>query len=159
MDRVLTIGVYGWSPERWIAALQAAGCDLVADVRARRGVRGRECAFANRARLEAALEEADIRYFHMPELAPSRAVRDAQMAADAASGTRKRDRTVLGQAFVDRYQREVVDRVTWADVAERLDAVAPALLCVERVPTACHRSIVASRLAITASVPIEDLIS
>jgi uncharacterized protein (DUF488 family) len=159
VDRVLTIGVYGWSAERWIAALQAAGCDLVVDIRARRGVRGREHAFANRTRLEAALEEADIRYIHLPELAPSRAVRDAQVAADAGSGTRKRDRTVLGQAFVDRYQREVVDRVTWADVAERLDAVAPALLCVERVPTACHRSIVASRLAITASVPIEDLIS
>ncbi len=158
MDRVLTIGVYGWSPERWIAALQDAGCDVVVDIRARRGVRGREHAFANSLRLQALVREAGLRYVHVPDLAPSRSTRDAQVAADIASGTRKRDRTVLGQTFVDRYQREVVDRVGWADVVKRLDGVAPALLCVERLPAACHRSIAASRLASIASVPIEDLI-
>ena len=33
---LFTIGVYGWEPERFFAALQAAGIDTFCDIRARR---------------------------------------------------------------------------------------------------------------------------
>jgi uncharacterized protein (DUF488 family) len=157
MDRILTIGVYGWTAEAWTAALGRAGCDLVVDIRARRGVRGRDYAFANRARLKAALAEAGIRYIHLRELAPSRSTRDAQAAADAAMRTVKRDRSGLADSFIHAYRIEVGERVEWAAIAARLDASAPALLCVERVPAACHRSIAAAELARVTGCPIEDL--
>ena len=158
MDRILTIGIHGWDAESWIAALQAAGCDRVVDIRARRGVRGREYAFGNRARLEALLRDAGIAYLHVPELAPSREMRDVQAAADAASRQPKRSRTVLSEEFRRAYEQGIAAQVDWADLMRRVDGVAPALLCVERLPTACHRSIAASRLAASAGARVEDLI-
>jgi len=158
MDRILTIGVYGWSPERWITALRNAGCDLVVDIRARRGVRGREHAFANSTRLQALLHDADLPYVHLPSLAPSRATRDTQVAADALARRTKRDRSSLSEAFADAYRLQVVDQVDWAAILRTLNGTAPALLCVERLPTACHRSIVASELGRLEHVRVEDLV-
>lgn len=157
MERVLTIGVYGWTPESWLAALRAAGCDEVLDVRARRGVRGSEYAFANRRRLEAILAEAGIGYRHLPELAPSAMTRAAQVAADKAVTTRKRDRAVLSSEFVDRYESEIGRPTDWVALADGITSRAPALLCVERTSRACHRSIAADRIAATAGVPLEHL--
>jgi len=158
VDRVLTIGVYGWSPERWITALHDARCDIVVDVRARRGVRGREHAFANSKRLQAIVTEAGLRYVHLPALAPSRSTRHAQVAADAVSKTTKRDRARLGDTFAAAYRAEVVDVVDWQAIIAELAAAAPALLCVERLPAACHRSIVAAELAAGADCPVVDLV-
>jgi uncharacterized protein (DUF488 family) len=45
---------------------------------------------------------------------------------------------------VERYTREILDEVDLTGVAERLPG---ALMCVERDPEACHRSLVAERLA------------
>lgn len=158
MERVLTVGVYGWDGARCIGALRRAGCDQVVDIRARRGVRGSEYAFANRTRLEAALAQAKIAYVHLPELAPSREIRDAQVAADRAGGVLKRDRTALASSFLDRYRESVADVVPWSEIAGRLTGSRPALLCVERLPAACHRSIVAARLAAECEVGVEDLL-
>jgi uncharacterized protein (DUF488 family) len=158
VDRVLTIGVYGWSPERWIGALHNAACDTVVDIRARRGVRGREHAFANSQRLQTFVAEAGLRYVHLPVLAPSRATRDAQVAADAVSKTAKRDRARLGDAFVAAYRAEVVDVVDWQAIIAELAAAAPALLCVERLAAACHRSIVAPEIAKRAGCAVVDLV-
>jgi uncharacterized protein (DUF488 family) len=158
MDRILTIGVYGWTAEAWLAALRQAGCDVVVDIRARRGVRGRESAFANRSRLETALSEAGVGYVHLPDLAPSRTTRDTQVAADISSGTAKRDRSGLHPAFADAYLAEVAGRTDWHAVAAAIPGTAPALLCVERLPSACHRSLAAAELARIASVPVQDLV-
>jgi uncharacterized protein (DUF488 family) len=157
VDRVLTIGVYGWTPESWLAALRAAGCDEVLDVRARRGVRGSEYAFANRRRLEAILADSGIRYRHLPELAPSAEIRAAQVATDKKDLTRKRDRAALSSDFVERYEAEVGGPTDWVTLADRITSRAPALLCVERTSRACHRSIAADRIAATAGVPLEHL--
>jgi uncharacterized protein (DUF488 family) len=158
MDRVLTIGIHGWDAESWVGALRAAGCDLVVDIRARRGIRGREYVFGNRARLETLLRDAGIGYLHLPELAPSQEMRAVQSAADTASRQPKRLRTVLDPAFAKAYEQGIAARVNWGDLVRRVDGVTPALLCVERLPTACHRSIAASRLAASAGVRVEDLI-
>lgn len=158
MERVLTIGVYGWDAPRWLDALKRAGCDEVVDIRARRGVRGSEYAFANRTRLEAALSQAGIAYLHLPELAPSREIRDAQVAADRAGGVLKRDRTTLAESFLDRYREGVVDAVDWDGIVSQVTGSRPALLCVERLPTACHRSLAAERLASQCDGVVEDLL-
>jgi uncharacterized protein (DUF488 family) len=157
MRAVLTIGVYGWSGNAWIRALKNAGCDALVDIRARRGVRGSAFTFANSTRLQVLLEEANIRYYHRPELAPSQAVRDSQTSTDHESATLKRDRTSLTPAFVRGYEAET-EGVDWTALAVDLNADRPCLLCVERVPAACHRSIAARHLAGACSVAVEDLV-
>jgi uncharacterized protein (DUF488 family) len=142
--RVATIGVYGFTIGAFLAALHEAEVPLVLDVRQRRGVRGSEYAWANSKRLQAALAEAGIGYEHHPELAPTTELRHLQYAEDARQGVGKRSRAQLAPAYVERYTREILDGVDLTAVAERLPG---ALMCVERDPEACHRSLVAARLA------------
>ena len=92
MPEFVTIGAHGWDAERFFDALLAAGVDTFCDLRARRGVRGREYAFANSQRLQARLAELGIRYVHRLDLAPSAATRSQQHAADEATHTAKRSR-------------------------------------------------------------------
>ncbi len=158
MERILTIGVYGWSLEAWLAAIAAAAGDAIVDIRARRGVRGAEFVWANRQRLEAALAGAAIDYLYRPQLAPTPEIRAVQTAADAASRTGKRDRTQLTATFADRYARGVADRVDWRELADGIHAARPVLLCVERTPAACHRSIAAERLSAAIGVPVTHLV-
>ena len=105
IEKIVTIGAYGYDADRFFAALQAAGVDTFCDVRRRRGVRGSEYAFANRARLEARLAELGIRYVHRLDLAPDNELRQAQYAVDAAAHVGKRARQVLSPAFAEGYRR------------------------------------------------------
>src|SRR3954451_24306531 len=89
---VATIGVYGWTLDHFLAALRAAGVELVLDVRQRRGVRGREYAWANAQRVQAALAEARIGYSHHKELAPTTELRHLQYREDDRLGVGKRSR-------------------------------------------------------------------
>jgi uncharacterized protein (DUF488 family) len=145
---VATIGVYGWTLAEFLAALKAASVGLLVDVRQRRGVRGREYAWANARRLQAALHEAGIDYSHHTELAPTTELRQLQYREDDRLGVGKRSRVVLAPEFRDRYLREILDQV---DLTPLVDEVArdrsSALFCVEGDPEACHRSLVAERLA------------
>jgi uncharacterized protein (DUF488 family) len=152
--RVATIGVYGFTVAEFLKALHQADVPLVLDVRQRRGVRGSEYAWANSKRLQAALAEAGIGYEHHPELAPTTELRQLQYAEDARQGVGKRSRAELAPEYVERYTREVLDRVDLEPLVERLPA---ALLCVERDPEACHRSLIASRLAEKHGVAVEHL--
>jgi uncharacterized protein (DUF488 family) len=148
MAALATIGVYGFDAEAFLRTLAGADVRMLLDVRQRRGVRGREYAWANAARLEAALDEAGIAYRHLKELAPTTELRQLQYAEDARQGVGKRSRVELAPAYVERYTSEILDRVDLGRVAASLpeDGVA-AMLCVERDPEACHRSLVAARLA------------
>jgi uncharacterized protein (DUF488 family) len=157
---LVTIGAYGWLPDRFFAALVAAGVDTFCDIRARRGVRGAEYSFANSERLQARLAELGIRYIHCKELAPSPETRLQQAAADQATKTAKRQRSGLSPAFVVAYLR---DRLTGFDSAAFAAGLGPdahvvALFCVERAPAACHRSLVAERLARDLGTRIKNLI-
>jgi uncharacterized protein (DUF488 family) len=145
---IATIGVYGWTLDAWLAALSAAGVRLVVDVRQRRGVRGSEYAWANAQRLEAALTEAGIAYEHRKELAPTTELRQLQYAEDDRVGVGKRSRVDLAPEYVERYTREILGQVDLRPVVEGQPAGgASALMCVERDPEACHRSLIADRLA------------
>jgi uncharacterized protein (DUF488 family) len=145
---VATIGIYGWTVEAFLDALSSANVGLVVDVRQRRGVRGSEYAWANATRLQAALAEAGIEYRHHKELAPTTELRQLQYAEDDRVGVGKRSRGELALAYRERYLKEILDSVNLeAFVAELPSDAASALLCVERDPEACHRSLIAERLA------------
>jgi uncharacterized protein (DUF488 family) len=151
---VATIGVYGSTLEAFLDALRSAEIPLVLDVRQRRGVRGSAYAWANSKRLQAALAGADIGYEHHPELAPTTELRQLQYAEDARQGVGKRSRAELAPDYVKRYTREILDTVNLGPLVERLPA---ALFCVERDPEACHRSLVAARMAEEHGVAVEHL--
>jgi uncharacterized protein (DUF488 family) len=143
-----TIGVYGFDADAFLRALRDADVRVLIDVRQRRGVRGSEYAWANAGRLQAAVEAAGIDYVHVKELAPTTELRRLQYADDAREGVGKRSRTRLAPAYVERYTREILDPVGVAPVVAALPPKgAGALFCVERDPEACHRSLVAARVA------------
>lgn len=157
--RLLTIGVYGWDATAFTAALREADVGLLLDVRQRRGVRGPQYAWANSKRLQAALAEARIAYEHRPDLAPSTELRRLQYAADDREGVGKRNRDRLTPEYARRYTEEILDRVDLDALAAELPAEhATALLCVERDPEACHRSLIAARLGEREDVDVGHLL-
>jgi uncharacterized protein (DUF488 family) len=158
LERVATIGVYGFDADRFFAAVLDARTDLFCDLRARRGVRGSQYAFANARRLEQRLAELAIPYRHFPELAPTTETRALQYAADSAAGIAKRERGELAAAFLQAYERQLENPDARAALeAIRATSTAPLLFCVERTPAACHRSLTAERLA-CGSIPVEHLV-
>jgi uncharacterized protein (DUF488 family) len=155
---VATIGVYGFGAETFLAALDDAGVGLLLDVRQRRGVRGSEYAWANSARLQAALAEAGIAYRHHLELAPTTELRRLQYAEDDRRGVGKRSRTELAAEYRERYLHEILDSVDLEPLVTSLPGdAATALLCVERDPEACHRSLIAERLEAEHGVRVRHL--
>jgi len=153
-----TIGIYEASVERFLDALQNANVELVVDVRQRRAVRGRRYAWANAQRLQAALVEVGIGYSHHKELAPTTELRRLQYAEDAKQGVGKRSRRVLSPEYAERYTREILERADLRPLIEEMppDAVT-ALLCVERDPEACHRSLAAAAIAKALDTDVQHI--
>lgn len=158
--KIVTIGVYGFDEDSFFEALCKAQVDTFCDIRSRRGVRGSTYAFANSLRLQTRLAELSIRYLYRKDLAPTQSVRDRQVAADKATKTAKRKRTVLGEAFIAAYHTECLTAFDpdslLADLEENAQVVA--LFCVEKDPEACHRSLVADKLAKALRLEIEDIL-
>jgi uncharacterized protein (DUF488 family) len=157
MASIATIGVYGFDRDTFLEALAGAGTGLLLDVRQRRGVRGSEYAWANARRLQAALAEANISYTHLKELAPTTDLRELQYREDARLGEGKRSRTVLAPEYARRYTEEILDRVDLGPVVSWIGNSSAALLCVERDPEACHRSLIAARLRRDWNFGVEHL--
>ncbi len=158
--KIVTIGVYGFDADSFFDALCKAEVDTFCDIRSRRGVRGATYAFANSKRLQARLAELDIRYIHRKDLGPTKVVREKQAAADKATKTAKRKRTELGEAFIKAYHTECLTAFDPQSLIEELesDAQIVALFCVETAPEACHRSLVADKLAKTFNLEVEDIL-
>lgn len=127
-EGLYTIGYEGRSVDELIAELVGAGVDRVIDIRAlplsrRRGF--------SKTPLRDALAEAGIDYVHLKEAGnPYRELRDDQERCLA-----------LYRAHLDE-SPHVVELVAEAATGHRA-----ALLCLEREPAGCHRSIVAAALA------------
>lgn len=155
---IVTIGVYGWTLESFLAALHATDVRLVLDVRQRRGVRGSEYAWANSRRLQNALARESIEYQHHVELAPTTELRQLQYRADDRQGVGKRSRAQIAPEYAEGYTREILNRADLEPIAAELppDGTA-ALFCVERDPEACHRSLIAKRLADRFGLSVEHL--
>jgi uncharacterized protein (DUF488 family) len=148
MPTVVTIGVYGSTLDAFLDALNQANVKQLLDVRQRRGVRGAEYSWANAQRLQQALANAGIEYRHHKELAPTTELRQLQYREDDRLGEGKRSRTKLAPEYARRYTREILDKVDLGPIVEAMpEDGATALFCVERDPEACHRSLIAERIA------------
>lgn len=158
MRTVATIGVYGFTAQIFLDRLRKADVGLLLDVRQRRGVRGSAYAWANSARLQAAVAEADIEYRHVKELAPTTELRQLQYREDDRQGVGKRSRMQLAREYRERYVAEILDVADLDAVVSALPIErAAALMCVERDPEACHRSLIAERLAAEYGVKVTNL--
>lgn len=158
MRTVATIGVYGFTVETFLTCLREADVGQLVDVRQRRGVRGSEYLWANATRLQAALAEVGIDYRHRKELAPTTELRQLQYREDDRLGVGKRSRVRLAREYRERYIAEILGNADLGAVAAELPTERrAALLCVERDPEACHRSLIAERLAADYGIEVTHL--
>jgi uncharacterized protein (DUF488 family) len=158
MPTITTIGVYGFNAAAFLERLREANVSLLLDVRQRRGGRGPDYTWANSLRLQAALAQAQIDYRHHRELAPTTELRQLQYAEDHRQGVGKRTRRELAAEYTSRYTAEILNHADLVPVVSALPATGQAaLLCVEREPEACHRSLIAGRLAELFGITVEHL--
>ncbi|WP_410604276.1 DUF488 family protein [Amycolatopsis sp. lyj-90] len=158
MRRIVTIGVYGFTAGAFVEKLTGEGVVSLLDLRQRRGVRGPDYSWANSVRLQRALAAADIGYRHVKELAPTTELRRLQYREDDRLGVGKRNRVALAPEYSERYTREILDPFELGPLVAGLPGHSvTALLCVERDPEACHRSLVAARLHAENDLPVTDL--
>jgi uncharacterized protein (DUF488 family) len=148
MPRIATIGVYDLDARTFVDMLDEAGVTKVFDIRQRRGVRGSQYSWANAQRLQALLADAHIGYEYHPELAPDTELRHLQYRDDDRQGVGKRSRVRLAPEYIRVYTDEILDLVPLEPLVRRLPVHGiGALMCVEATAQACHRSLVAARLA------------
>jgi uncharacterized protein (DUF488 family) len=148
MPTIATVGVYEFDAASFIRSLESAAVSRIIDIRQRRGVRGPQYAWANARRLQALLSEARIGYEHLPELAPTTELRQLQYREDDRQGVGKRSRVRLSPEYIRGYTSEILDHVPLESLVEGLPVHGiGALMCVEATAQACHRSLVAARLA------------
>jgi uncharacterized protein (DUF488 family) len=122
-------------------------------------MRGSRYAFANASRLQAELASRGIDYMHVRELAPGADTRQLQKRADAAVGTTKAERQTLTPDFIAAYEERNAEPFAWDEFVAALGKHhSPVIFCVERTPDACHRSLVAKRLAQVAHADVCHLL-
>jgi len=126
--KVFTIGYEATTMAEFLAALQAAGVEQVIDVRA--VPLSRRPGFSKNI-LAASLAEAGIAYVHLKALGTPKEGRDAAKKGDRAT----LERVYALQLGLPEAQAEAARMRALA--AERPSA----LLCFEREPSHCHRSL------------------
>lgn len=126
--KIFTIGYEGATMADFLAALTAAGVERVIDVRAL--PLSRRPGFS-KSTLAASLAEVGIGYVHLKALGTPKPGRDA---------AKKGDRETLEAVYAGQLELPEAQ----AQAAQMLDLAAEkpsALLCFERDPCACHRSL------------------
>lgn len=144
-----TIGVYNSTEQEYFNKLTNNNIDAFCDIRQRRGVRGAKYSFVNSNRLQEKLNELDIKYGHILDLAPTSEIRDLQKKVDAQQGELKRDRNKLGKIFTLAYKDRIIGKFDFDFFIDKLDEIGASkvvFFCVEEKPEACHRSIVTAKL-------------
>jgi uncharacterized protein (DUF488 family) len=158
MPRIATIGVYEFDAAAFVAELDEAGVTKLFDIRQRRGVRGARYAWANAQRLQALLADARIAYEYHPELAPDTEMRHLQYRDDDRQGVGKRNRVRLAPEYIREYTEEILDLVPLEPLVRQMPVHGiGALMCVEATAHACHRSLVAERMAERFGFEVIDL--
>lgn len=145
-----TIGVYNSTEREFFDKLTNNRIDTFCDIRQRRGVRGSKYSFVNSNRLQERLAELEIKYGHVLGLAPTTEIRDIQKETDLAHGELKSERHQLGQIFTIEYKNKILNKFnidSFIDSLEQANADRVVLFCVEELPEACHRSLVANKLS------------
>ena len=156
---IFTIWVYGSTEQQFFSKLTENGIDIFCDIRQRRGVRGSHYAFVNSKRLQDKLAEMGISYIYLKGLSPTKEIRAAQKESDKRNGIQKKDRTRLGDVFINGYREHIADYDFHEMVEELKDMGANKVVffCVEESPYACHRSIVAEKLHKQFGYPVNHL--
>jgi uncharacterized protein (DUF488 family) len=132
--RIFTIGYEGATVGEFLAALASAGVERVIDVRAL--PLSRRPGFS-KSPLRAALTEAGIDYVHLKALGTPAAGREA-----ARKGRREElERIYAGQLELP---EAIAEGARMLDLARGKPS---ALLCFERDPAACHRSLLLAAIA------------
>lgn len=145
MARVFTIGYERTTFEDFARTLVEAGVSVVIDVRARPHSRRREFAYKH---LGPGLAEYGIRYESWPALGTPAAGREAAKRGDMETFAR-----VFETQLAATEARDAL--VALGELAEQ---EVPCLLCYERDPAQCHRTLVGARLQEQAGVEIRDLL-
>ncbi len=148
--KLFTIGVYGSVEPEFYGKLTSNHIDVFCDIRQRRGVRGSKYAFVNSNYLQAKLSEIGIKYVYEKQLAPTKEIRELQWAEDKAEGQTKKTRESLGHAFSCGYEHLILDAINLDELINKLKALNAkniVFFCLESRPEACHRSLLAKRLA------------
>ena len=137
--RIFTIGYEGATVPEFIAALQQAGVERVIDVRAL--PLSRRPGFS-KSPLKAALEEAGIEYVHLKALGTPSEGRTAARAGRHSD-----------MARIYAGQLELPEAIVQAEQMIELAREKPsALLCFEREPAHCHRTLLLKAVAADADV-------
>jgi uncharacterized protein (DUF488 family) len=139
---IFTIGYEGATVGEFLSALQAAGVQRVIDIRA--VPNSRRPGFS-KTPLRNALSEAGIEYVHLRALgtpADGRAAARAGRQADL-------ERIYAGQLELP---EAIAQSAQFVDLAEEKPS---ALLCYERDPAGCHRSLLIS--AVTPDAEVDHL--
>lgn len=146
--KIYTIGVYNSTEQEFFNKLIDNNIDTFCDIRQRRGVRGSEYAFVNSNYLQTKLNDLDIKYAHILDLAPTSEIREKQKIEDARLGVQKKSRDVLGSVFTREYKNKIssFDFDGFYDQLDRIGASRVVFFCVEEKASACHRSIVAQEM-------------
>ncbi len=144
-----TIGVYNSTEQEFFNKLKQNNIDTFCDIRQRRGVRGAKYSFVNSNRLQQQLNDLEIKYGYIPDLAPTTEIRELQKEIDLEKGELKSERQELGKVFVIEYKNKILQNFDFDKFFENLDQIGAnriVLFCVEEHPEACHRSIVSDKL-------------
>lgn len=145
-----TIGVYNSTENEFFNKLTQNNIDTFCDIRQRRGVRGAKYSFVNSNRLQEKLNDLGIKYGYIQDLAPTTEIRELQKKIDVEKGELKSERQELGKVFITEYENKILGNFDFKKFFENLENIGAnriALFCVEEHPEACHRSIIANKLA------------
>jgi uncharacterized protein (DUF488 family) len=144
MGAIYTIGYEGASVSDLILTLERAGVRHVMDVR--QLPQSRRPGFSKNI-LATSLAEAGIGYSHVKQLGDPKDGRDA-----ARRGNMEEFRAIFS-AHLDLPE----SKAALTHAAETVEQQPTALLCYERDPKTCHRSLVAKRLQDVCSLNVQHL--
>lgn len=137
--KIFTIGYEAATMAEFLDALAAAGVERVIDVRAL--PLSRRPGFS-KSPLRAALAEVGIDYVHLKALGTP---------AEGRSAAKRGDRATLEQVYEG--QLALPEAIVAAEEMKRLAAERPsALLCFERDPASCHRTLLWQAVARDAEI-------
>lgn len=137
--RIFTIGYEGSTVDEFIAALKGAGVERIIDVRA--VPLSRKPGFSKNI-LKAGLAEAGIDYVHLKPLGTP---------ADGRAAARAGRQSDLERIYAA--QLDLPEAIVAAEQMRELAEAKPsALLCFEREPAQCHRSLLLAAAAPDAEV-------
>jgi len=144
MKTLATIGYERETQSEVIGRLQAAGVEVLIDVRA---VAASRRAGFSKTLLAASLAEAGIDYVHLRQLGTPKPGRDAA----------RKGRVAEMRAIYEDHLKEPAAQLELAQAGEIAAARKAALLCFEADAAGCHRTIVAERLREALGIEVVNL--